>query len=96
MRTMIATAMLLACVGCAHTNHSDPPAYYVPPPVASVPTKPVEYPCGHDMEVHVGNGDVNLPKLNLVMEGNKVDTTGYVLHLEDVSFHVREYCRQGE
>jgi hypothetical protein len=57
----------------------------------------VEYPCGKEVKVHVGEGDVNLPKLNVVLgEMGKIDTDGYVLHLKDTTFTVRDYCNREE
>jgi len=68
MQKIIGFAALLALVGCAHTNHSEPPAYYSAP-VATVaaPTHTVEYPCGKKISMHVGEGNIELPKLNVVL-----------------------------
>jgi hypothetical protein len=53
-----------------------------------------EYPCGREMEIHVGKGDVKLPHLDFEAGPSKVNTEGYVLHLEDATFRIRDYCLQ--
>jgi hypothetical protein len=52
----------------------------------------VETPCGKEVSVHVGEGDIKLPKLNITV-GSKVDTEGFILHVKDATFRTREYCQ---
>lgn len=101
----ILAAVALALVGCAANNHTNPPAYYTPPTPAPVviqeapkPTRAYEYPCGNELDVHVGKGEVVLPKGLKVAVGSEgsLDLGEYTLHIEDATFHTRTFCQKQE